>query len=825
MSNDRIVALLIASIVLAIAVEGLSTEYADDPPVVIEIHDCYDLNEVRTDLSGHYRLMNDIDCSMTAEWSGGQGFLPIGTNKDGFRFEGVFDGGGHSIDGLWINRSRVQYQGLFGSVEGGRILDVNLVNTYVSGWAQVGGLCGAMVDGTIHGSSFEGTVYATGSTAGGLVGSFESSSMSESDSSADVFGRNAVGGLIGSGSGMVYKSHSTGITKGEHSVGGLIGSFRGVVVSSFAYNASVVGNSATGGAIGSNRGNVTNVHSDNVSVEFSAPIGTRFITRFGGLIGSNAGTIQESHSHGSVKGPSLVGGLVGSNSGTIRGSHSYGSVTGGVDVGGLVGMTSGGTIIDSYARADVEGLENVGGLIGLYRGGAVHNSFYDYETTLINGSHQISIGAVPKEAFRVWLDSERSLFDAKEYLRYEDGYYHIHDVDDFKTLLLLGQQESLSFRLHDNIDLSSDAGFFIPYFSGHLYGGGKTVSNLNITMPNESNLGLLGVMHGSTVLNVSLRNAYVRGSTSLGSLGSHAIRSTISDVMSYGSVIGESTVGGLVGSLDRGSIDRSCFKGEVLGNTSAGGLVNRNDGTITRSCRYGSVQGRIVGGLVELNRGTIDSSYSAGDVFGAGIAGGVAGFNRGMINRSFSRGDVYAGGYMVGGFVGEHLNGMILNSYATGSVTILSEEYFAVGAFAGRECGLIANSYSVQKIEHEQPYTLRFAMTDMRCENNTHDSVFWSSDDATVTRSIGEKHMRSLSEMKNITIFLESGWDIVHIENYSNQTWFIDDGRDYPRLGWEYGEDLTNIETNRTVVYWSALLVLLLVVLLWYYTKRTKENT
>ena len=76
-------------------------------------------------LGADYRLTVDIDASDTESWNGGDGFEPI----EGFT--GSFDGDGHSITGLYINRAgRV---GMFGTGTGGDIENVNLVDVDVTG--------------------------------------------------------------------------------------------------------------------------------------------------------------------------------------------------------------------------------------------------------------------------------------------------------------------------------------------------------------------------------------------------------------------------------------------------------------------------------------------------------------------------------------------------------------------------------------------------------------------------------------------------------------------------------------------------------------------
>jgi len=65
-------------------------------------------------LNLNYRLVSDIDATETAVWDGGRGFKPIG--DVGARFNRTFDGAGHELKELTIDRPSTNTVGLFGSV-------------------------------------------------------------------------------------------------------------------------------------------------------------------------------------------------------------------------------------------------------------------------------------------------------------------------------------------------------------------------------------------------------------------------------------------------------------------------------------------------------------------------------------------------------------------------------------------------------------------------------------------------------------------------------------------------------------------------------------
>jgi filamentous hemagglutinin family protein len=105
----------------------------------------------------------------------------------------------------------------------------------------------------------------------------------------------------------------------------------------------------------------------------------------------------------------------------------------------------------------------------------------------------------------------------------------------------------------------------------------------------------------------------------------------------------------------------------------------------------GSVTGNdIVGGLVGKSAdGMVRNSYVTGSVSGAaGNVGSLVGLNYGTVSNSYATGNVTGGG-QVGGLVGFNFGGTINGSFATGSVSGTNN---AVGGLAGASTGPISNS-------------------------------------------------------------------------------------------------------------------------------------
>ncbi|UJJ30659.1 YDG domain-containing protein [Halopseudomonas maritima] len=211
------------------------------------ITDVNALQAINSGLTGNYVLGADIDASATAGWNGGAGFEPLGSPSNSFR--GVFDGLGHVISDLFIDRA-TDYVGLFGYADGAALRHVGLENVDITGSNYVGGLVAMLSAGSISQSYATGAV--TGSIyVGGLVGHDQGGGISQSYATGAVTGTDRVGGLVGSHLGRsISQSYATGAVTGSSQVGGLVGyKERGSISQSYATGA-VTGNNRVGGMIG-----------------------------------------------------------------------------------------------------------------------------------------------------------------------------------------------------------------------------------------------------------------------------------------------------------------------------------------------------------------------------------------------------------------------------------------------------------------------------------------------------------------------------------------------------------------------------------------------
>jgi len=296
-----------------------------------------------SNLDKHFVLVNDINASVTKTWNSGAGFVPIGTSSN--TFIGRLDGNGYNITDLHINRSSIDYVGIFGYTgNGASIKDLNIVRSNITGGNYIGGLVGRN-EGTVTNCSTAGNTSGT-DFVGGLVGS-NSGAVTHCHATGSKSGTDIIGGLVGCNSyGTVKNCYSTGNVNGKNYVGGLVG---------YGFFSTVRDCYAAGNTIG--------------------------INIVGGLVGYNDhySTMTNCYAVGNTSGIGRVGGLVGINSETVTNCYATGNTGGNVRVGGLVGDNYYGTVRDSYAMVTVTRSSGTntsfGGFVGLNYYGKILRSY------------------------------------------------------------------------------------------------------------------------------------------------------------------------------------------------------------------------------------------------------------------------------------------------------------------------------------------------------------------------------------------------------------------------------------------------------------------
>jgi hypothetical protein len=266
-------------------------------------------------------------------------------------------------------------------------------------------------------------------------------------------------------------------------------------------------------------------------------------------------------------------------------------------------------------------------------------------------------------------------------------------------------------------------------FTGVFDGNSNTISNFSYTSTDSDYIGIFGYVgereKDGTVMGVRLIDPNVDAGTG-------------------------SCVGSLVGWLRNGTVTACSAEGGIVsGNNIVGGLVGD----------HGFEEESFPPPLPIPPPYTISNCYSTAVVIGHVHVGGLVGGNGGLVIECYSASAV-TGDSQVGGLVGTNyrcndgfcFSSGILNSYSIGTVT--GDEY--VG-------GLVGDGFPEEVIDS-----------------------FWDIETSGQQTSDGGTG-KTTTEMQTANTFLDAGWDFVgETDNGTEDIWWINESRDYPRLWWEF---------------------------------------
>lgn len=344
----------------------------------------------RAFLGKYFRMENDIDM-------GGYKFTPIGADWSHI-FAGTFDGGNHTIKGLYVDRT-VSYAALFGRTDTVAVIK-NL----------------KMENATIN----CGNAYAA-AIVGWALGPIENVSVKNSTITATSYGVGAVAGI------------STGLTNAQ------------------VENCEISGNYGyTGGVAGEGHGPVVNCYAKNVKILSAAMSTATPGLPVGGVIGNLFFTTMENcWFAGTIDASSLrsqyqtVGGVVGFNSAsTMKNCFAVGTMStyaSGPIVGGVVGYLR-GDIENCFfnGRIDAMSSRSSGGAVGrinayqrksgdpiteckmtnVYSAGSIVSETYQYQSQPNVQNNEI-IGVIMKDSkpvlTNVYFDKQIVNFTNSEY--------------------------------------------------------------------------------------------------------------------------------------------------------------------------------------------------------------------------------------------------------------------------------------------------------------------------------------------------------------------------------------------------------------------------
>lgn len=551
----------------------------------------------------------------------------------------------------------------------------------------------------------------------------------------------------------------------------------------------------------------------------------------GGAVGATYGIITACYAQATVSGAQLVGGFAGGTGGTIVRCYATGQVVraDGYDfLGGFAGQgNSRGSFTDCLWDTQTSGIDISGCGIGLDTTAMMQSDAYslngwagdpnwvldagrDYPRLAWEGSSGQVIG---EPVVNEWLAGSGTL---------EDPY----QIATAEQLARIGTASILwdkALALVVDLDVNGIEVRRIGIcpgseFRGSFDGRGHTIRNLAMDTGNLSAwwVGLFGWIHADgRVSNLGLERATVKAgrqrSVSLGTLAGLNYGSISNCTATHVLVETQSTpvgasagLGGIAGA-NHGRIEDCLVTGSVGGDYQVAGLVGFNLGSIVRCRADAAVLGRsgIAGGLVGDNakvsalvphgfgdfsvlvyRGIINDSCATGEVAGdqrSRDIGGLVGDNDGEIAGCYATGTV-SGDWRVGGLVGLNLSdGATTNSYARGDVTGRD----GAGGLVALNMGTITACYATSNVVGQE------YIGGLVGDNWSGDIAgsFWDIQTSGRTTSEGGMGLTT-GEMQTAKTFLDAGWDFVgETDNGTDDIWWIDEGRDYPRLWWEAVEE------------------------------------
>ena len=272
--------------------------------------------------SSSYKLNKCIDLN-NLEWT------PIGSEESPFK--GTFDGGDHTIKGMYINTTE-GFQGLFGKIEGGTIKKINMSDCNITAGDVVinnnyiGSIVGYNKNGTVEECVFSGTLTNNGNGTGGIVGKSEGSDARVAYCyNLGVIVANQgcrVGGIVGYNiSGSVENcSNNATISGASYYLGGITGQNFNGTVKNCSNTGNLSGTYNIGGIAGVNMtGLISNCYNNgNLNGYTDVMFEESYGAYMGGIAGYNTGTLTNCYNTGSLRTPdkengNSIGGVVGIN--------------------------------------------------------------------------------------------------------------------------------------------------------------------------------------------------------------------------------------------------------------------------------------------------------------------------------------------------------------------------------------------------------------------------------------------------------------------------------------------------------------------------------
>ncbi len=562
------------------------------------------LNDLAATVS--LKLANDIDLSGYAT---GEGWLPIGTSAQPFK--SIFDGDGHIIAGLTINRPGGTDQGLFGQIGvSGIVQNLGVVQAHINVQNGISSFAGILA-GQVHGRVQN--CYTTGS----------------------VLGDSYVGGMAGGVRGTISNGYSTASVRGKDDVGGLAGAL---------LPGSIMENGYAAGSVS----------------------GITASSKIGGIAGSmDGGTLRNSAALNlGITGNTAIGRVLGQASGgyTLFGNAAFNGIPG-------IWSNPGANSVDGESKPAAEI-----SAAGFFETWFAHDPAWTYESGKLPGLFGTAVNMpahiVDKGGAEFVGDGTVGV---PYQIRTAAELARLAELVNAGTVPYANANKY--YKLMDDLDLSGYAagtgwtpiGTDARPFKGKFDGGSHIIAGLVINRPNSDDQGLFGAVgSGGNVQNLGVTNVNIVGKRYVGGVAGNVV-GNVQNCYVTGSVKGVNTIGGIAGYVDEtatapnGTVQNCYVSASVSGTGNyIGGIAGYVDGTVKNSYAFGSVNGNSdIGGVTghTTDLGTLRNCYAANSVSGIFSVGGLAGSIYGTLRNCAALNISVNGSMDVGRVTGDSMGG------------------------------------------------------------------------------------------------------------------------------------------------------------------------
>ncbi len=578
------------------------------------------------------------DIALLGQW------IPIGEREE-FAFNGVFDGKGHTISGLYHSEED-NTKGLFGFTDTKAVIkNVGVTDAFIVSFGA--GILAGNNRGRIESCYSTGKAYSMSGGSGGIAGE-NYGDIINCYSTADVSDDYAAGGIAGINEGNISNCYSTGsVRENLHYVkyaGGIAGvnQGNGVIANCAALNSDISGN-------GGNAGSIT---------------------------GGNEGSVTGCYAVSTIK---VIG------SGGADGTKIIYDSTGGFSTGWDT-IFSDTSAWENTARTQIPTLLNAGG-----------NQSSDIPEHLKSTVSVIEIYTIEQlEDFRDEINSSTDYYKDKTVMLMDDLKFNYWEPIGTQSSPFKGTFDGNGHTISGitiNAPEESGIGFFGYIASGSTV---KDLGVINVNINALSNVGgIAGESNGDVINCYSTGTLIANGYYAGGIVGENY--GNIRDSHSTANVNSNYHVGGIAGWNTSGEISNCYSTGNISATKWSGGIVGYKQGGKILNCYNSgdiSASDEKCGGIVGCGyqNGEIAGCYNTGTVASKNMAGGIAGTTDCSISDCYSTGGVSAtgAGTSAGGIVGAitKAGASVTNCYTLS--TVKASSGFA-GGIVGSSIGTVSN--------------------------------------------------------------------------------------------------------------------------------------